>query len=191
MIPSICLFYSFKVGSHLPQGVTSGSAGREHALLNGLVRSLASTTCVTMQCEEHGPVFCFSVLRLHPARICMSACKTRVSDVIDSRPDRITDPHPNTISRAAVMSSVTAAAPPCMDSPAGLRTIWTAAAAIFAVAAASAAEHGPRSCTTSSDCVWFAMAGEQPGGRSWRCEMGICVPIPLVTKRNRHGVRNS
>ena len=72
--------------------------------------------------------------------------------------------------------------------------------AVVTISAAAVVEHDPRSCTTSSECVLFEFegiargqsgGGGGGGGASWRCEMGICVPIPIVKKRNRHAVRNS
>ena len=64
----------------------------------------------------------------------------------------------------------------------GLRLILTAATA--SVAASSAADgNNARSCTTSLDCVWSAIAGKQAGGGGhWRCDMGTCIPIKVATK---------
>ena len=125
-------------------------------------------------------LFHFSTLQ--PARTSTSACKTRVSDLIDGRIELRTQPaRPRArTTTVLVMFSVTAAAP-CMDFAGFLRIVWAAAA--ISAAAVSAANH----CTTSSDCVFSAK--HPGGGGSWRCEMGICVPITLVTRRDRHGVR--
>ena len=55
---------------------------------------------------------------------------------------------------------------------------------MVSVAMASAADQNARSCSTSIDCVWSAIAGGGAGGGGghWRCDMGICVPIKVATK---------